>query len=244
LGGHASPLRTISPVGYRTTNGSETLMNAADTRKVDEINSMMIGAMDWGSVKLPDGTVVRRGPEISSQPYGWAPPNSPTRTDAYLQSCSTSQNQFNYRAFGEYSLNTQMSPNPPVNLNRLKSEMNCVNCHNGSVRGKLHAGFSFSEIEYKVLVDRSMPPGADLTMNERMALLSCLRAEFASNTVAWKQSGEWLRKEACTDSSGYRGTASESARSSGSGRLRRIEINSAYDRNDPRNAPIELGVQR
>ena len=227
-GCHTSPLRTISPVGYLTTNGSEQRMNPRTEETITEINEMMTGQASWGAYETSSGQVMRRGPPIESQPYGWAPQRSPTRTEEYLKSCSTQQTNFEFSAFGQYTYSSSMTSNPPINYGKLQNAMNCAYCHNGNVRGKLHADFSFNEMVFKVLVDKSMPPGEDLNQNERMALLNCMRAEFRAVSGKWRESGEWMKSAACTDQVNYRSTGASAAlpTNRGGDNLRRININS------------------
>ncbi|MGZ3690242.1 MAG: hypothetical protein ACXVAX_01990 [Pseudobdellovibrio sp.] len=240
---HSSPLRTISPVGYRLTNGSEQRMPAETQQTVSEINEMMIGQLDWGSYKTADGNVVRRGAPLDSQPYGWAPPNSRTRKPEFINSCSKSEGSYSYRAFGQYSFNANIDNSQPIDPAKVAGVMNCTGCHNGNVRGSLHSNFSFNEIIFKVLVDKSMPPGMEnaLNTNERIALLNCLKAEFNEVQNDWKQSGDWMRKVACVDTAGIGNSSGELSRSSGSDNLRRINVNSRYFQQTP---PINSGTNQ
>ena len=224
---HTSPLRTISPVGYLTTNGAEQRMNPQTEQTITEINEMMTGKASWGAFETNTGQVIRRGPPLESQPYGWAPEGSPTRTEDYLKTCSTTQSSYSFTAFGGYSYSGTMSSSPPINYAKLQNAMNCAYCHNGNVRGKLHANFSFEEMVFKVLVDKSMPPGEDLNQNERMALLNCMRAEFRAVSNKWKESGEWMKSAACTDQFNIRSSGGATLpTNTGADNLRRININS------------------
>ena len=243
---HSSPLRTISPVGYQTTVQGEGKMNPRDQKTVQEINEMMVGALSWGAVKTSAGVEVRRGPAMESQPYGWAPQNSSTRSNDYLRSCSQNKKTYSYQSItgpGTFTVQSTMSDSMSLDLNKVKNAMNCNYCHNGNVRGTLHKGFSFDEMTFKILVDRSMPPGEDLNTNERIALLNCLRAEYRDVSSQWDKSGEWMTRMACTGGGGTLGQTSSSG--AGSSRLRKVQINqSVYQPSAAENRPIRLGGQQ
>lgn len=200
---HASPLRSISPRGYHTTNGDEKRMKPEDEKTVSEINEMMtVPGLSWGKLKTSDGREVPRGVDGSQHPLGWAPPNSSTRKPEFLQQCATRNRSFSYRSItGDYKYETRMSDTPKIDYEKVATWMSCSQCHSNTVRGALHPGFSNQEIAFKLLVDRSMPPGADLNNDERMAILNCLYEERSQVRREWSQAGEWLKKEECADMS-------------------------------------------
>lgn len=213
---HTTPLRTISPIGYRVTNGTEKRMSLEDERTVTEINDMMIGEVSWGKAKV-DGYEIKKGASASSQPYGWTPPNSTTRTESFLKTCAVNSKYFSYDGFGGYAYSVRMKDTPQINYEKVSRAMNCVQCHNGNVRGSLHEDFNFDEIRFKIMVDRSMPPGQQLNTDERIALVNCLRAEYSKVSAAWKKSGEWMKKDECT-------AMTESSRTSNSRRTRPVGL--------------------
>ncbi|WP_413289409.1 hypothetical protein [Bdellovibrio sp. HCB337] len=212
---HTTPLRSISPRGYLVTNGTEQRMKPEDERMVTEINDMMlVPGLTWGKAKATDGSEIRRGPRDEVQPYGWAPPGSRTRKPDFLKACATTNTQQSYQSLDrDYTFQTTMSDPTKINHRKVGQTMNCVQCHDGSVRGYLHENFSFDEIKFKILVDRSMPPGLSLTMDERMALVNCLQAEFQELRNEWKKKAPWLTRGGCEDMP----TAGRAGSGSGSG---------------------------
>ena len=199
---HSTPLRSISPIGYKVVNGAEKRMSAEDEATTTRINEMMvIKDLSWGRVKTEDGKVLKLGPDQKLRPLGWLPAGSEDRSEDELKLCATTNKKINFAAFGSYRYDAIMSANPTINFSKVKHSMDCAMCHNGSIRGSLNQNFSDQEIRFKILVDRSMPPGADLTDDERIALYNCLNIERTNSKIdkAWKENGEWLKREACAD---------------------------------------------
>ena len=199
-GCHGSPLRAISPRGYRVTNGDEKRMLPDDERSVDGINRMMnsYGYVSWGELEK-NGRRLIAGPDEPEQPLGWAPLNSPTRQQAFIDLCKSARNSMSTSGFGNYSASFTMGDPAAIRWEKVAGAMNCVGCHNGTYRGVLHTGFGSGEVMFKVMTDRSMPPGRDdLTLDERMALYSCLYAERDQVRDQWRSRGEWLKKVQCT----------------------------------------------
>jgi hypothetical protein len=103
-----------------------------------------------------------------------------------------------------------LTQDPPIRWERVRDAMKCASCHNNKQRGALNSGTGWGEIDFKVLVDQSMPYGwhrnpldrgdADkpvldlLNQNERIAVVNCLLAE-------WRQEQgktlEWLKENSC-----------------------------------------------
>ncbi len=193
---HTTPLRPISPLGWRNVNGTEQPMSAADSRTTDELNAILGSYVSWGKRNF-NGREVRLGPPLNSQPTGWAPENSPTRQEAFLRECATSQTSFSYSGFGNYRANLQMSNPPQINYQRLGEAMNCFECHNDKNRGKLHDAYADDEIQFKIAVDRTMPHNIELNKDERIALISCLPAEKSQLRDTWLNSGEWMKQSPC-----------------------------------------------
>ena len=97
---------------------------------------------------------------------GLGPLDSPLRTDAFLLSCAGNQVK-------------------PEDLPRLRSAMRCARCHDGENPAELDYPILLRELPaggtlpFRYVVKyRKMPPGADLTDNEREALLRCLEEEY------------------------------------------------------------------
>ncbi len=199
---HSTPLRSISPIGYKVVNGAEKRMSAEDEATTTRINEMMVvNNLSWGRVRMDDGTKMKLGPNPSLRPMGWRPPGSEDRKEDQLVNCANKSKKIRFTAFGGYSYDAVMSQNPKIDFNKVKSAMDCTQCHNGSIRGPLNKNFSDREIAFKILVDRSMPPGAELTDDERIAVYNCLNEERFDQKLdeAWNSKGEWLKREMCSD---------------------------------------------
>ncbi len=191
---HSVPLRSISPRGFGHVNW-ENRMTEADQALVSEINQMMkIENFSWGT----DQNGYPLGAPTYYHPYGWAPANSPTRTEEYVKNCFNNRQDNFYMGFGNYQVQTQKNPEAQMSdWTKVRNAMNCVDCHNNKQRGYLHAGFSFDEMIFKVVVDRSMPPDSDLTTDERLAVINCLRQEYDETDDAWRKAGSWMKKMSC-----------------------------------------------
>jgi hypothetical protein len=191
---HSVPLRSISPRGYGHVNW-ELPMNDADQALVTEINGMMkIDNFSWGT----DSAGFKLGARPDSHPYGWAPASSDTRSEAFIRTCFEERQGEDYFGFGNYQV--RVDKNPEAQLEdwmKIKNAMNCVGCHDNKVRGYLHEGFSFDELVFKVLIDKSMPPDSDLTNDERLTVLTCIQKEHDLTNEAWRKTGSWLKKQSC-----------------------------------------------
>lgn len=191
---HTVPLRAISPRGYDQVN-FEKLMTDDDQKLVSDINQLMkIDNFSWGT----DQNGNRLGAKLDSHPYGWAPPNSTTRTEAYIRSCFAERNSQSYSGFGAYDVTIQTKTEAQLeDWVKIKNAMNCVGCHDNKTRGYLHEGYSFDEIKFKVLVDRSMPLDVELNTDERLTLIRCIQKEHGETRPAWIQQGAWMKKVSC-----------------------------------------------
>jgi len=214
---HANGMRAISPLGYfppgttppvldegntwmapaGTPLGSAIPQLPAETQaKVLEMNTLMssYGRIDWGTVVEADGvsrTFV--DPYSISDTLGSLTP-AKTRDDAFLASCMNVQTEYDYTSIRGVETTIKMgnvAPDPA----RVKAAMNCGGCH-GTIRAPIHNEFSRGEVEFKVLIDRSMPMFTQgLTDSDRIALVNCLYAERSANDLAWFTTGAG----ACTD---------------------------------------------
>ena len=88
--------------------------------------------------------------------------------------------------------------------------MNCASCHNNRSRGALNELTDYAQIDFKILVDQSMPLGAhvnplengdaqseatdELTADERIALANCLEEEFK---LEQQELAKWLTATSC-----------------------------------------------
>ncbi len=191
---HTVPLRAISPRGYGFINW-EKPMSPEDQALTKEINDLMhVQNFSWGA----DSQGQPLGVRPDSQPYGWSPA---PRKDDFIKNCFEQRpSPHDYFGFNGYTVRTEKSISAELSagsIQKIKNAMNCVSCHDGKIRGSLHKGFSFKEIEFKVLIDRSMPPAASLGTDERLTLLQCLKEEYNANKEAWEKSGAWMKKVQC-----------------------------------------------
>jgi len=226
---HTNPLRPISPVGYNSLNPfstanstaleSELPMDEATAAKVQAINDrMVIPGLRWvkQSAHLRIGPVNHTasfpgGVSPDLLPWGWAPPNSPTRTDEFLRRCSQNPGRTSFTGFGRrrVTIEAPTESERQVDLARVRKAMNCYSCHNNEFRGALHSQMSYEELFFKIAVDRTMPPfdgeiGHDglpdeLTKYERVVLFNCLVSERKEHSVqaAWREQKPWLTARAC-----------------------------------------------
>jgi hypothetical protein len=113
------------------------------------------------------------------------------------------------RAPGLHNIYT-LTQDPPIRWEKVRDAMNCAGCHNNKQRGALNAGLGFGEINFKILVDQSMPygwhrdpmergnPGMPvidlLNPNERIALANCLLAEWQQEQG---KTADWLKENSC-----------------------------------------------
>lgn len=109
---HSTPFRAISPVGYKFTNeiksmfvtGQERRMDSEHESTVNKINELLSRAgVSWGTAKK-DNREVRFGPDIDSQPWGWAPAGSITRKQEFIEKCASERTSYSAvsRAGGHY----------------------------------------------------------------------------------------------------------------------------------------------
>jgi hypothetical protein len=212
---HSTPFRTISPVGYKFTNtisnyqftGEEQPMGKEQREVTDKINELMSRpGITWGSADK-NGREVRFGPEIDSQPWGWAPIGSATREKEFIEQCATERQSIlnSSRAGGHYRVTLTPNPDAPISWEKISKAMNCVSCHNGKSRGVLGTEFAPSTIAFKVAITREMPESDDpenplppeLNADERMALVWCLKKERNQVAQSWKESGWWMQRSKC-----------------------------------------------
>ena len=197
---HVTPLRNISPVGYKHTNGDEQRMTRKHEAEVDGVNNLMASHMglSWGQVEKGDKRIVSFAYSPASHPLGWAPKDSRTRTAEFIASCKTNMSNYTQSVRGPYSASFSMTDSNSIRADKVAQAMNCTMCHNGSMRGPIGEHFSMNEVSFKVLVDRSMPPTmTDLTTDERLALVGCLQAERDAVKAEWAKRGEWMKKVSC-----------------------------------------------
>lgn len=75
--------------------------------------------------------------------------------------------------------------NPGASIARVQENMNCVSCHDGALKGKINLATSTQHIWHKIVKERSMPPGADLSDDERQSLYKCLLKDQRERFKSW-----------------------------------------------------------
>jgi|GEM_PF-3129209 len=212
---HSTPFRAISPVGYKFTNeiktafvtGQEKRMDREHESTVNKINELLSrSGVSWGTAKK-DNREVRFGPDIDSQPWGWAPAGSMTRKQEFIEKCASERTAFSAtsRAGGHYRAEFKPDETASVNWQKVAKAMNCISCHNGKNRGIIHNEFSPSTVAFKIIATREMPESDDpenplapeLNTDERLALYSCLQKERLTVAQEWKKSGWWMTRTKC-----------------------------------------------
>jgi hypothetical protein len=227
---HPSGLRGISPLGYHVRAG-ETQLDPANWAQVKRIDSDMTagqrGGITWGSKVESDGNVT---PTLDTAAFGpIVGPSEPltqnTRTKEFIvgadgvSGCQTLRHTVDVtdifgRAPGRNNVYTFTS-SPPVDWQKVADAMDCEMCHNNEKQGVLNELTSWAQIDFKILVDQSMPNGMhknpldqgsdpatpvvdELNPNERLALANCLNAEWNQERTKVK---DWLQAVSCTGGS-------------------------------------------
>ncbi len=228
---HPNGLRAISPLGYHVREGEERLPDE-DWKAVELINRMMVEragfkAATWGE-GLTNGEKkplyrAERGPIMGPA----APANGISRKPAFILGGTINGQQvdgcFKRRStitvrdiFGrspgmyEPTYKFKLSPSPVIDANKVISAMNCEGCHVNGQRWPINEDTGIAQVQFKVLVDQSMPlgmhlnprePGNDtdhvvdhLTPDERFALVNCLEAEFELERA---NLDKWLKQVDC-----------------------------------------------
>ncbi len=104
-----------------------------------------------------------------------------------------------------------LTADPPIRWQVVRDSMNCASCHGNVTRGAFNSRIDFAQIDFKILVDQSMPHGAHinpmdrgsprapvqdrLNPNERIALANCLKDEFEEHEK--HQLKKWLSEPEC-----------------------------------------------
>lgn len=218
-GCHPNGLRAISPLGYHLNDAelsnSRMMLDEATWRNVQKINQAM-ERVEGGTTVLWDnfdpkaGVTTRLGRSLDAA--------APTRTKKFIMGTSSAEEceASNIVAaargvprdcgcarivdtyditdiFGRapglknvYTLNRKA----PINYEKIRDAMDCEQCHNDTGRGSINSDIGENQINFKLLVDRSMPFGAhnnpldpggysdSLDIDHRIALASCLRKEL------------------------------------------------------------------
>ena len=197
---HPNGLRAISPLGFhvdaKEAANPNLMLDKSAWQAVQKINKAMDDVAGGAVVNWDQGFV----PKVSYPTKRYGPSDSPGRTPEFIQSCAKGPNMpTSYRitdifgrAPGRKNIYT-MDPDAVIDSQKIIDAMDCESCHNHETRGALTQGTSADQINFKILVDQSMPAGYltnpysrtpsvpyknKLDVNHRIALANCLRAEF------------------------------------------------------------------
>ena len=104
----------------------------------------------------------------------------------------------------------KLSASPLKDWKKVRNAMNCETCHNNRQRYSINISTDPATIDYKILTDQSMPLGMHqdplersdpslppfdtLSLDERISLANCLRAEMQLERPLLNQ---YLTQEAC-----------------------------------------------
>lgn len=219
---HPNGLRAISPLGYHVRDG-EAQLPEEDWKTVELINDAMVisagnKVISWRDAVVEESTGATKpllmpkgqGPSVGPM----KPLNAIGRTTDFVKSCFNRRTTISVtdifgRAPGKNNV-YKLSAEPQIDFEKVAANMQCASCHNDTGRGALNRTTSWAQIDFKILVDQSMPLGAhqnpleqgaatapvidDLTADERIALTNCLQAEFE---LEQKQLVKWLTAQTC-----------------------------------------------
>lgn len=228
---HPNGLRAISPLGFHVRAGEPQLPKEI-WKAVKFVNDEMDNSANGRLVSWRTGTdangVTRPffRPESQWPVVGAIKPmNKISRTQAFilggtLPDGTTTPGCYKSRPsipltdiFGRppgRNNTYTLSATPIKDWRKVRNAMLCETCHNGRIRSTIHSGTSTSTIDYKILVDQSMPPAAHLnpldrgdetsppfdafTPDERISLANCLNEELKLEQPLL---GQWLTQEVC-----------------------------------------------
>lgn len=229
---HPNGMRAISPLGFHVKPGERQLPEEA-WHAVQAMNEAMDDASGGKLVSWRDAVVDASGtrkafmhPESQWPIIGATRPlNGISRTEPFimggtLPDGTTTPGCYNARTRielfdifgrppGEANVYV-MSDSPSKDWRKVRNAMNCEACHNNRQRYALSKVTDVQTVDYKILVDLSMPPGLHqdplergdatlpptdaLTLDERMAVANCLQEELKLES---KFLNKWLTQEAC-----------------------------------------------
>ncbi|WP_141732183.1 hypothetical protein [Oligoflexus tunisiensis] len=217
---HPNGLRAISPLGFHVRK-DETMMDAEAWATVKRINDAMTQAagqrtVSWREAPVSSGSTQKKtllnpaafGPSIGPL----VPLNGRSRTPEFISQCAERRRVVDLRdifnrAPGRGNV-YRLSNNPQIDPAKILRYMNCGACHGTASRAPLNSLTGWAQVDYKILVDQSMPLGAHknplestsgdvqdaLTADERIALANCLQAEYE---LEKKEIARWLTPGSC-----------------------------------------------
>ncbi len=197
------------------------MMNEADWKTVQLINDAMVKAaaqktVSWREAPVSTGSSQRK-PLLNPAAFGpqvgpLVPLNGRSRTVDFINQCAQRRRSIDLRdIFGRAPGRGnvyRLSSRPQIDANKILRFMSCSGCHGNASRGALNSLTDWAQIDFKILVDQSMPLGAHknplesstgevqdlLTPDERIALANCLQAEYELEVQA---KTSWLTQGAC-----------------------------------------------
>jgi hypothetical protein len=227
---HPSGLRAISPLGYHVRAG-ETQLNPDNWMQVKKLGMDMaagqVGGITWGGKNDANGNFIPTLETDSSGPVIGAsePFTQNTRTKEFIVGANGTSGCQKFRKtvyvtdiFGRPPGKKNIyafTSSPPVDWQKVSDAMDCQMCHNNERQGVLNSRTSSGQIDFKILVDQSMPfgmhknpldQGTDPTVpvvdqlnpNERIALANCLQVEWNLERTKLR---DWLTVDSCTEDS-------------------------------------------
>ena len=183
---HPNGLRAIAPWGYNVTDhdrslsaelGGGTRLGQANWDRVKKINDAMEragrGAVQWEEGFVP-ANITKLVGSISDEAYD-------RRTKEYIEACAKRKPVHELydifrRAPGKGNVYKQ-DANFDLNWEDVAAAMECAGCHDHDTRGAITDRIGQDQIDFKILVDQTMPPGVELDINHRIALVNCLHTE-------------------------------------------------------------------
>lgn len=229
IGCHPNGLRAIAPLGYHVQDEDEPQMSREARETVAEINRAMLEAaafkrVSWRAVEAGGTSKQLLKPEAYGPFVGpLVPLNGVSRSREFIMGGRLSDGTESagcYRArtsvdvrdiFGRApgaSNIYRLSSSPAIRWEKVRDAMKCGACHNNVGRGAINSLTRWDQVDFKILVDRSMPLGYhgdplaegsasssdSLSPDERIALANCLKEEFEREEA---QLAKWLTQETC-----------------------------------------------
>lgn len=229
IGCHPNGLRAIAPLGYHVKPGEMQLTEEA-RQSVALINKAMLEAagnkpVTWREVQTASGEKKKLlspegyGPFVGplqalnglsrSREFilGGRLPDGSETAGCYRSRSTVDVRDIFGRAPGASSI-YRLSSSPSIRWEKVRDAMKCSACHNNVSRGALNSLTRWDQVDFKILVDRSMPFGYhgdpldegslssrdSLTLDERIALANCLKEEFAREQ---RELAKWLTQATC-----------------------------------------------
>jgi mono/diheme cytochrome c family protein len=217
---HPNGLRAISPLGYHVRK-DENMMEEEAWKTVQLINAAMVKAagqrpVSWREAPVSAGSTQTKA-LLNPGAFGPAigpllPLNGQSRTVEFINQCAQRRRTINLRdIFGRAPGRGnvyRLSSRPQIDPAKVLRFMNCAACHGSASRAPLNALTDWAQVDYKILVDQSMPLGAHknplesssgevqdtLNPDERIALANCLQAEFE---LEIQEKTRWLTQTQC-----------------------------------------------